>query len=52
MDDLTKQALLLILDSVTFDRSAVLKVRELRRRIESLDKTVDKPDGLQPLCPL
>lgn len=51
MDTLTKEILQFILEEVTVDRKAALKLRDLRRRVQQLDKPVEKPEGLEPLCP-
>ena len=51
MDALTKEILLFILEEITVDRKAALKLRDLRRRLQQLDKPVEQPEHLEPLCP-
>jgi hypothetical protein len=45
MDDLTKEILAFILEELSVSRQQIPKLRELRRRLEQLDK----PE--EPLCP-
>lgn len=50
MDALMKEILQFILEEISVPRHSIPKLRELRSRLAQLDKPVEKPEGLEPLC--
>ncbi len=52
MDALTKEILAFILEEINVERKSIQKLRELRRRIEQIDKPAEQPEHVEPLCPL
>ena len=51
MDDLSKEILHFILEEISVPRQSIPKLRELRNRLAQLDKPVEKPENLEPICP-
>lgn len=51
MDALSKEILRFILEELSVPRQSIPKLRELRNRLAQLDKSAEKPEHLEPLCP-